>query len=117
MKPYVVSLALWLTGCAAQPAAQAPANLADVYRLGKATQGQNLKVQGTFHGWAGCAASSQKTRSDWMVKEGEACIYVSGALPQGIVAPPATASNGMPVFIEGTVQFDSATGKPHLLLK
>ena len=111
-------LAVGLTACAAQPPsiAKAPQSLADVYRLGPQGQGHIVQLKAHFYGWSGCPTSVQSTRSDWAIRQGDVCMYVSGALPQGIVPPPSTASHGMPVYIQAQVVWETASGKPHLRL-
>jgi ABC-type arginine transport system permease subunit len=108
-----------LSACAAQSdasEAKAPQSLAEVYRLGSQAQGQIVQLNAHFYGWSGCSTSLQSTRSDWAIRQGDVCIYVSGSLPLGIVAPPSTASHGMPVFIHAQVVWESSSGKPHLRL-
>lgn len=44
-------------------------------------------VAGAFKGWKGkCASSFSITRSDWILADGDECIYVSGTLPPGASA-------------------------------
>ena len=44
-------------------------------------------ISGVFKGWKGkCQSSFPVTRSDWILDDGVACIYVSGKLPTGASA-------------------------------
>ncbi len=44
-------------------------------------------ISGVFKGWKGkCQSSYPVTRSDWILADGVACIYVSGKLPTGASA-------------------------------
>jgi hypothetical protein len=63
--------------------------------------GHPVSLLGTYEGWTACLKSSAKTRSDWVLKQGEHCIYVTGGLPKGVVPPPSSASDGMPVHVTG----------------
>jgi hypothetical protein len=71
--------------------------------------GETVTVQGRFAGWSGgCAGGAPRSRSDWMLIQQDgstaACVYVSGALPSGVSAPPDTVSNGQPLTLRGRVE-------------
>jgi hypothetical protein len=80
--------------------------------------GKTIKLQGVYTGWTACSDSGAKTRSDWVLtyldNGVDRCVFVSGGLPQGIVPPPSKASDGLPVYVEGTVALNEAN-KPYLL--
>ncbi len=69
---------------------------------------QEVELTGTFRGWKGCPASAMITRSDWVLEDGSGCIYVSGAMPEGVSPEKA---QGEHVRIKGRVLVD-AKGKP-----
>ena len=80
-----------------------------------AYRGQVVNASGTFAGWTGpCRGAPPRRRSDWMLVDGTACLYVSGPLPAGITAPPDAASMGRPVRVRGQLLF-SDDGRPYLL--
>lgn len=80
--------------------------------------GQVIDMQGTYAGWAVCSSSQAATKSDWVLSYQDngrqACVYVTGGNPQGIVAAPATVSVGMPVFIKAQLLQAQPSGKPYL---
>ena len=56
-------------------------------------EGQVVWLEGTFQGWevSGCrfpegAASKGRTRSDWLIRLGSDCYYVTGGFPAGLDA-------------------------------
>jgi hypothetical protein len=56
-------------------------------------EGQVVWLEGTFQGWqvSGCrfpegAASKGRTRSDWLIRLGSDCYYVTGGFPAGLNA-------------------------------
>lgn len=52
--------------------------------------GRIVELEGVFQGWriSGCrllpSASQTITRSDWLIRTGEDCIYVTGGKPDGL---------------------------------
>lgn len=56
-------------------------------------EGQVVRLEGAFQGWQSLecsfsdkAASRGKTRSDWIIRLGSNCYYVTGGLPAGLDA-------------------------------
>jgi hypothetical protein len=46
-----------------------------------------VTITGMFKGWKGkCPSSFSITRSDWILADGDECVYVSGTLPPGASA-------------------------------
>lgn len=69
-----------------------PAPLASTSDL-SSREGQVVWLEGTFQGWqvSGCrfpegAASKGRTRSDWLIRLGLDCYYVTGGFPAGLDA-------------------------------
>jgi hypothetical protein len=77
--------------------------------------GKTVRVAGVFRGWTGQCKGGQKTKSDWMLESAGACVYVTGKLPPGIVAPPETTSNGTPLSIRAKVEL-AGDGLPYLVM-
>ena len=64
-----------------------------------------VTVTGRYAGWSGpCKGAPPRTRSDWMLVDGTACIYVSGPVPVGLAPPPDPASHGQGTVVEGRVE-------------
>jgi hypothetical protein len=71
-----------------------------------AFEGATVSVKGRFKGWKGdCRGAPPVSRSDWMVDDGTACIYVNGPAPPGL---QAMAPDDAPVTITGTVRVSPA---------
>jgi hypothetical protein len=65
-------------------------------------EGMRLSLTGVFKGWKGkCKGSPPVSRSDWMIAEGTACLYVNGPLPKGL---QAMSPHDERVTITGTVK-------------
>lgn len=63
-----------------------------------------VTVSGGFRGWKGrCPSSFAVTRSDWILDDGQACIYVSGKLPSGV---SVTNPNNENVTVTGQIRLD-----------
>jgi len=78
---------------------------------------QNVTLEGVFAGWSGgCRGVPPKTRSDWMFKQKDYCIYVSGSMPKGTSAQPPEKGIGKVVHIQGIVQID-VHNRPYIELK
>lgn len=69
---------------------------------------RQVELTGAFRGWKGCPASAMITRSDWVLEDGSGCIYVSGAMPEGVSPEKA---QGERIRLKGRVLVD-AKGKP-----
>ena len=61
--------------------------------ISRADEGQVVWLEGTFQGWqvSGCrfpegAVSKGRTRSDWLIRLGSDCYYVTGGFPAGLDA-------------------------------
>ena len=76
--------------------------------------GMQLSLSGIFKGWKGqCKGSPPVTRSDWMLQDETACIYVSGPLPVGL---QARFPRDEPVTVSGFVRL-SGSGKAYIEAK
>lgn len=100
-------------GAAPAPADGAAVGIADALA---APAGTTLRVTGRFAGWAGgCTGGPPRTRSDWMLVDADGrCLYVSGPVPAGIAAPPASTSSGTAVTVSGRREA-TPDGRPYLL--
>lgn len=56
-------------------------------------EGQVVRLEGSFQGWKALecsfpedAAPNGKTRSDWLIRVGPSCYYVTGGSPDGLEA-------------------------------
>lgn len=57
-------------------------SIADIYSSFGELKGKTVTVAGKFMGWNRCSGrTGMKTRSDWMLSDGTACIYVTGGFP------------------------------------
>jgi hypothetical protein len=72
------------------PAASQPASTANVFSSPAAYLGQTVEVAGVFGGYqvsdcrfAPGARSTSLTRSDWLLRGGAYCLYVTGGNPSG----------------------------------
>lgn len=82
--------------------------------------GQTVRIRGVFQGFRveGCAfpecmASASLTRSDWLLRTGGACGYVTGGVPEGI-DPMDPAFAGRPVELDARVSMEG-DGKLRLI--
>jgi hypothetical protein len=74
-------------------------------------EGMRLSLTGIFKGWKGkCKGSPPVTRSDWMIADDTACLYVSGPIPTGLQAMFPHEEH---VTITGTVKI-SNTGMVYI---
>jgi hypothetical protein len=109
----VVPLAL--AGCAQRPATvegEVPSGGADVFADPAAFQGRTVRVEGVLHGYrvaecrfAPAARAVSLTRSDWLVRRGAGCLYVTGGVPPG-VNPMNPAAAGRALELQATVIAD-----------
>ncbi|MBF0225265.1 MAG: hypothetical protein HQK76_07395 [Desulfobacterales bacterium] len=82
--------------------------------ISKFSINQSVTLKGKYMGWKGsCKSAPPETRSDWMLEYNEACIYVSGPVPDGIDRKPGSTDEGKEVQIKGEVKF-TADGKPYV---
>jgi hypothetical protein len=108
-----LALALLLSACThgARDAAPAPG---DVFSDPAAFRGRVVEVEGTYLGWsaaecrfAGSARGVSLTRSDWVLRGEEHCLYVTGGAPEGL-DPAAGAAAEQRVRVRGRVIDDGA---------
>ncbi|MBX3620728.1 MAG: hypothetical protein KF891_12190 [Rhizobacter sp.] len=124
MRPLLACAALALGSACAGPAGSAPEGASAAQPLGvaqvlahaDALQGRTLTVTGRFAGWTGpCRGAPPRTRSDWMLAEASACLYVTGPVPAGLTPPPDTVSNGRAVQLRGRLE-RADDGRPYLVV-
>ena len=85
-----ICASLALAACA-QPMAVESANAGSVFTNPAAYDGQTVRVEAVFQGYSAgdCqfaqgARTTSVTRSDWLVRQGEHCLYVTGGRPPSI---------------------------------
>lgn len=111
------------SACAGQPGhapeaagVSQPLGVAQLVARADTLQGHTLSVTGTFAGWTGpCKGAPPRTRSDWMLADAQACVYVSGPVPAGITPPPDTVSNGQALQIRARLE-RADDGRPYLVV-
>jgi hypothetical protein len=81
--------------------------------------GRTVEVRGRFQGWmaSDCyfpepARTTPITRSDWLVRTGASCLYVTGGMPSGL-SPANPGDIGRSIAVSTTVLRDS-DGKLYL---
>ena len=75
---------------------------------------REIALEGAFQGWKGkCEDSNPLTRSDWILKDETACIYVSGKIPSGV---STTDPRGEVLILSGTLKIKEG-GKPYFEAK
>lgn len=88
----------------------------ELLRLADMLMDRRVQVSGSFGGWSGpCRGAPPRTRSDWMLFDDQGCLYVTGALPPGITAPPDARAYGKPVRFSATLK-RTDRGQPYLVL-
>jgi hypothetical protein len=104
------------TSASKADAVAAPITVKQVLEHSADWEGKVFTVTGQFAGWTGgCKGMPPRTRSDWMLVDGADCVYVSGPLPAGVVAPPDTASNGKVLALRVKAERHMETKKIYLL--
>lgn len=69
--------------------------------------GKKVKVTGNFSGWQGkCTGRPPVSRSDWMIENDTACLYVNGRLPPELSSIPPAKGIGKPIVVIGEVVID-----------
>lgn len=97
-------------------AAHLPLGVTQLLAQATALEGRTLLVSGRFAGWTGpCKGAPPRTRSDWMLTDAQACVYVSGPVPAGLTPPPDTVSNGRPVLLQARLE-RADDGRPYLVV-
>jgi|CXWL01.1.fsa_nt_gi hypothetical protein len=80
----------------------------------KSWAGKKVKVEGNFSGWQGkCTGRPPVSRSDWMMENDTACVYVSGRLPPELSSISPARGIGKPIVVMGEVFIDGF-GKPYI---
>lgn len=84
----------------------------DVFADPAAFRGRTVRVEGVFQGhaaaecrFAPAARAVSLTRSDWLVRRGASCLYVTGGIPSGL-DPFDAAAAGRPLDLHATVIAD-----------
>jgi hypothetical protein len=102
-------------GCQSQQPLRAPETFDDVYEQREALRDSVITLAGRFMGWegAGCVfpayAARQATRSDWIFRIGDTCLYVTGGSPPDL-SPMDTTSPGKQITLEARIR-STADGK------
>ena len=106
----LLSLASLTTpACQTSRPPRAPETFDDVYEHRESLRDSVITLHGAYMGWNGseCVfpayAALQATRSDWILKIGETCLYVTGGSPPGLSAMEETPA-GQRVSLEVRVR-------------
>lgn len=107
-----------LSACHSLPAttiiAEAPDTIARIVLVPKEYAEKNVTINGIFAGWQGsCRGAVPATRSDWMIEDGGACLYVTGPVPTGFSSAPPGHGIGWKVSISGKIEL-TRDGRPYL---
>ena len=77
----------------------------------QAFAGKEIVLEGVFRGWnIQCPGSTPMTRSDWVLEDETACIYVTGRIPDGI---STIRPKGERLILSGRIKI-GRDGKPVL---
>lgn len=98
-----------LIGCAAT-ATNLKQTLLLHYVLAEPLVWQNkvVTIEGKFSGWNGqCKGAPPVSKSDWMLEDGNSCIYVNGRLPAGFSSLPPGTGTGRILVVQGVVRIDA----------
>ncbi len=107
------------SGCQTPDPLRAPETFDDVFDQRDSLRDSVITLTGRWMGWHGtdCVfpsyAARQATRSDWIFKIGQTCLYVTGGNPPGLSAMEDTTT-GTDIILEARVRI---TGDKQLLLE
>ena len=96
-------------GCQSQQPLRTPETFDDVYEQREALRDSVITLTGRFMGWegTGCTfpvyAARQATRSDWIFRIGDTCLYVTGGSPPDL-SPMETTSSGTQITLEARIR-------------
>ena len=96
-------------GCRTPQPPRTPETIDDLYQRRDSLRDSVITLHGRFMGWKGseCVlpeyASRQATRSDWLFKVGEVCLYVTGGGPQDL-SPMEPTSTGAAITLEARLR-------------
>lgn len=84
--------------------------VADIFSDPFRYDGQTVTLEDEFHGWqAGLTECPlPKTRSDWLIGEGNSYMYATGQLPAGL-SPTSIQDIGKLVEVKGKIMIDEMT--------
>jgi hypothetical protein len=108
-----LAVAVLLSACTHGAPDAAPAH-GDVFSAPEAFRGRNVEVEGAYLGWSSAecrfarsARDVSLTRSDWVLRGEEFCLYVTGGVPDAL-DPAAVPVGGRRVRVRGRVIEDGA---------
>jgi hypothetical protein len=110
-----------LSACQSLPQAPAaitdgPATIAGIVQQPAQYLGRQVTLNATFAGWQGnCRGPVPATRSDWMLEDGGACLYVTGPMPDGFSAAAPKQGIGGKVTVTGAIEL-TQDGRAYLHL-
>ena len=99
-------------GCQTPQPSRSPVTLEDVYEQRDALRDSVITLSGLFMGWrgTGCVfpeyAARQEKRSDWILRIGDSCLYVTGGSPPGLSAMEES-STGQRISLQARVRVTS----------
>lgn len=88
-------------GACAEKAATAPLTIAEITANTAAYVGKTVLLSGEYRDWEAGHGSPPVTRSDWILKDGTAAIYVTGKIPSGL---DPQKDMGKKVTVQGIVK-------------
>lgn len=77
-------------GCQTSKPSGAPETLDDLYQYRETYRDSIITLTGNFMGWQGSTctfppyAAPQESRSDWIFRIGDKCVYVTGGIPPAV---------------------------------
>jgi hypothetical protein len=91
-----------------QTQANLPASISAIVQQPRHFAGRSVILDASFTGWKGsCRGPVPATRSDWMIEDGEACLYVTGPLPVGFSAAAPEHGIGAKISVSGKIELTS----------
>lgn len=116
-------LTCWSALSACQSLPQTPATVSDgpttitrIVQQPAQYLGRKVTLNATFAGWQGsCRGPVPATRSDWMIEDGAACLYVTGPMPNGFSAAAPKHGIGEKIAVAGTIE-QTQDGRAYLRL-
>jgi hypothetical protein len=103
---------LTLGGCRASRSSQSIETIDDLFENRLAYRDSLITLTGSFMGWQGgqcdfpSYAAPQESRSDWIFKVGDQCLYVTGGRPSGL-SPAEEQAVGARIRLDARLKFAS----------
>jgi hypothetical protein len=107
-----------LSACQSLPLVpESSASIAGIVEQPAHYLGRTVTLDATFAGWQGnCRGAVPATRSDWMIEDGDACLYVTGPMPNGFSAAAPKRGIGEKIHVSGTIE-NTQDGRAYLRIQ